>query len=107
MRARALILVLAGLLAGCGGDGGGGGMGPPPMGNNPPAITSPATATVAENSAGAFYTATATDPDGNPLTFSLSGGADRAQFVITAAGALSFAQPPDFEAPTDADANNV
>jgi len=107
MRARGLILVLTALLAGCGGDGGGGGMNPPPMGNNPPAITSPATATVAENSAGTFYTATATDPDGNALTFSLSGGADRPAFVITSAGALSFAQPPDFENPTDADANNV
>ena len=107
MRAKGPILVLAALLPGCGGDGGGGGMNPPPMGNNPPAITSPATATVPENSSGAFYTATATDPDGNPLTFSLSGGADRPAFVITAAGALSFAQPPDFEAPTDADGNNV
>ncbi|HEV2815909.1 MAG TPA: PQQ-dependent sugar dehydrogenase [Allosphingosinicella sp.] len=107
MRARAFILVLAALLAGCGGGDGGGGMNPPPAGNNPPAITSPATAAVAENSAGAFYTATATDPDGNPLAFSLSGGADRAAFAITAAGALSFVQPPDFEAPADADSNNV
>jgi len=95
-------------LAGCGGGGGGGGgMPPPPAGNAPPALTSPATASVAENVSGTIYTATATDPDNNPLTFSLSGGADRAAFSITGAGALSFAQPPDFEAPTDADANNV
>jgi hypothetical protein len=94
------------LLAGCGGGGGGSGPGPAP-GNRAPAITSPAAATVAENGAGAFYTATATDPDGNPLTFSLSGGADRAAFAITAGGALSFVLPPDFEFPTDADANNV
>lgn len=109
MRARGnLVLVLIALLAGCGGgNGGGGGNNPPPPGNNPPAITSPATATVAENSSGTIYTAAATDPDGNPLAFSLSGGADRPAFVITPAGALSFAQPPDFEAPTDADANNV
>ena len=46
-------------------------------------------------------------PDGNALTFSLSGGADRAAFAITAGGALSFAQSPDFEAPADADGNNV
>jgi len=108
MRARGgLVLVLTALLAGCGGGNGGGGNTPPPPGNNPPAITSPTTANVAENSNGTIYTATATDPDGNPITFSLSGGADRAAFAITAAGALSFAQPPDFEAPTDADANNV
>lgn len=97
------------LLGSCGGGGGGGGTAPPPPppANRPPAITSPATANAAENSSGTVYTATATDPDGNPLTFSLSGGADRARFSITAAGALSFAQPPDFEDPTDADANNV
>ncbi|HYD12669.1 MAG TPA: PQQ-dependent sugar dehydrogenase [Allosphingosinicella sp.] len=101
--------VIALLLASCGGSGGGGGgtPPPPPPANQPPAITSPATANAAENSTGTIYTATATDPDGNPLTFSLSGGADRAAFSITAAGALSFAQPPDFENPTDADANNV
>ena len=91
------------LVAGCGG----GGNQPPPGPNQPPAITSPATATVAENSAGTIYTATATDPDGDALAFSLSGGADRAAFAITAGGALSFAQLPDFEAPTDADRNNV
>ena len=103
------VLVFGALLAasGCGGGGGGGGGMNPPPANNPPAITSPATANAAENSAGTIYTATATDPDGNALTFSLSGGADRAAFAITAAGALSFAQPPDFEAPADADANNV
>jgi len=104
---RALALPLGALLLfGCGGGGGGGGGNPPP-GNRPPAFTSAAATNAAENSAGTIYTATATDPDGNPLTFSLSGGADRAAFAITAGGALSFAQNPDFEFPTDADANNV
>jgi len=91
-------------LAGC---GGGGTTPPPNPGNRPPAITSPATATAAENSAGTVYQGTATDPDGNSLTFALSGGADRAMFAITAAGALSFARNPDFEFPEDFDQNNV
>src|SRR5436190_4688061 len=93
----------------CGGGGGGGGgmMTPPPAANHPPAITSPATASAPENGTGTIYTAMATDPDGNALTYSLSGGADRAAFAITAGGALSFVSPPDFEAPTDADQNNV
>ena len=95
------------LLAACGGGGGNGGGGMPAPGNQPPAITSPATATVPENSTGTIYQAVATDPDGNALTFSLSGGADRTDFAITAAGALSFAQNPDFEFPADADENNV
>ena len=93
------------MLAACGG-GGGGGATPTPV-NQPPTFTSPAATSVAENRAGMIYQATATDPDGNPLTFSLSGGADRTSFTITAAGALSFAQAPDFELPTDADQNNI
>lgn len=100
-------ILLTGLLASCGGGGGGGGGNPPPAGNQPPTFTSAATANAAENSAGTVYQATATDPDGNPLTFSLAGGADQGRFTITAAGALSFTTPPDFEAPADADSNNV
>jgi glucose/arabinose dehydrogenase len=87
-------------------DGGNGGP-PPQQPNQPPSFTSAASVTVPENSGGAIYTATATDPDGDGLTFSLAGGADQAAFRITAAGALSFAAAPDFEAPADADGNNV
>lgn len=43
-----------------------------------------------------------------PLTFSLTGGADQALFAIdTATGELTFLAPPDFEHPGDADADNV
>ncbi|MGQ0661467.1 PQQ-dependent sugar dehydrogenase [Sphingosinicella sp.] len=101
-------IVLTSLLASCGGGGGGAPQpAPPPAGNAPPAFTSAATANVAENSTGTIYQATATDPDGNPLTFGISGGADGLRFTITTAGALAFATPPDFEAPADADSNNV
>jgi glucose/arabinose dehydrogenase len=100
------ILTLHLTLSSCGGGGGGGGGNPPPS-NRPPQFTSSTTASLPENSGGAFYTAAATDPDGNALTFSISGGADAALFSITAAGAISFRTPPDFEAPADADSNNV
>ncbi len=94
------------LLAACG--GGGGSNGPPPTPpNRAPTFTSPAVISVAENSAGTIYTATASDADGNPISFSLSGGADQGAFLITGSGALSFALPPDFEAPADADQNNI
>ena len=104
-----LVLSLAALpaLSACDGGGGGGMTTPPPAANQPPAFTSAATASAPENSNGTIYTATAFDPDSNTVTFSLSGGADRAAFAITAGGALSFVQPPDFEAPADADQNNV
>ena len=64
---------------------------------------------VAEN-ATAVTTVTATDADlpAQTLTYSISGGADAAKFTIDATtGALSFVAAPDFEAPTDAGANNV
>jgi hypothetical protein len=95
------------LLASCGGGGGGGPPAPPPVGSgSPPTFTSLQTATVVEN-ATAAYQATATDPEGNALTYSISGGADAARFSITTAGALNFAPAPDFDLPTDADGNNI
>jgi hypothetical protein len=106
LRPAPMALALA--LAACGGGGGGGSEPPPPpQPNRAPAFTSQAAVNVAENSSGTIYTATATDPDGDPLSFSLAGGADQAAFQISAAGALSFATPPDFENPADADGNNV
>jgi glucose/arabinose dehydrogenase len=105
---RNLMIGAAALLAGCGGGGAAGGGGGGGGGTNQaPSFTSAATASIAENSGGTVYTATATDPDGNALTFSISGGADAARFQITPAGALSFATLPDFENPADADRNNV
>lgn len=107
----AALMCAAFVLAACGGGGGGGGGGsppPPPPGNQAPVWTSAGAATVAENTAGSFYTATASDPNGNALTFSVAAGADAARFAINAStGALSFAAPPDFEAPTDANGDNI
>ncbi|MFD2110464.1 cadherin repeat domain-containing protein, partial [Thiorhodococcus fuscus] len=67
-----------------------------------------AAVTIAENTR-AVTTVAATDPDvGDSLTYSLSGGADQAKFSLDAtSGALNFIVAPDYEAPTDADANNV
>lgn len=98
------------LLAACSGNGGtsggGGGGTPTPTPNTAPSFTSAATTTVTENSA-LNYQAAATDAEGNPITFSIAAGADAARFAITAAGALSFVTPPNFELPADADGNNV
>ncbi|AMJ62924.1 carbohydrate-binding protein [Bosea sp. PAMC 26642] len=54
-------------------------------------------------------TVTASDPDGDRVEFSLTSNAatDNARFTINAStGALTFNTAPDFELPTDADANN-
>ena len=79
--------------------------------NEAPRITSgnggSATVSVAENEA-TVTTVTAVDPEGLPLTFAISGGADAARFAIDPeTGALSFLDGADFEAPSDADGDNV
>ena len=81
--------------------------------NEAPTITSngggdTAAVSIAENTT-AVTTVTATDPDGGQtLSYSIVGGADAAKFTINATtGALAFVTAPDFEAPTDAGANNV
>ena len=80
--------------------------------NQPPMITSndggdTAPISVAENTT-AVTMVTATDPDaGQTLTYSIAGGADAALLTIAANGALTFASAPNFEAPADADGDNV
>ena len=105
MRKRVSLLLTSLILASCGGGGSSGG-GTPPAANAPPSFTSLQTASVAENGIAA-YQATATDPNGNALTFTIDGGADAARFAITGAGALSFNAAPDFDLPADADGDNV
>jgi glucose/arabinose dehydrogenase len=80
---------------------------PPPPGNVAPVFSSAATANAAEDNAGIVYTAAADDADGDPVTFSIAGGADESLFTITADGALSFDQAPNFERPRDAGRDNV
>lgn len=80
--------------------------------NNSPIITSngggnTAAINVAENTT-AVTTISASDGDGDPLTYSISGGADAAKFSINAStGVLTFISAPDYENPTDSGANNV
>ncbi|MBO9696600.1 MAG: PQQ-dependent sugar dehydrogenase [Sphingopyxis sp.] len=104
MRMRIFAALAPLILASCGGGGGGGGQ--PPAGNSPPSFTSAQTASVVENTTNA-YQATASDPDGDALTFSIDGGADAGLFLITSAGALRFNTAPDYSSPADADRNNV
>ncbi len=85
-----------------------------PVNDNAPVITSngggaTATANVAENQT-TVTTVTATDADlpAQTITYSIVGGADAALFTINAGtGALQFISGRNYEAPTDAGANNV
>jgi hypothetical protein len=56
----------------------------------------------------AVTTTTATDADGDPVSYLISGGADASAFTIDpSTGALAFTTPPDFENPSDATHDNV
>lgn len=51
--------------------------------------------------------ATAVDADNDPLTYSITGGADAALFQISSGGTLSFITAPDYEKPHDANKDNI
>ncbi len=80
--------------------------------DDPPVITSngggtTASISVPENTT-AVTTLTSTDVDGGAPVYSLAGGADVARFTINAStGVLTFLTALDFEAPADADTNNI
>lgn len=74
--------------------------------NVAPTFTSSTSNSVSENQT-AILTVTATDSNGDNLTFSISGGDDQAKFSLnTTTGVLIFTAAPDFEIPTDTDKNN-
>ena len=99
--------LLALSLAAC--SGGGDSVVPPPgpLNRTPAFSTNPIDTNVEENSSEPFTTIEASDPDGDALTFSLSGDDASAFAFDSITGGLSFATAPDFEAPGDGDANNV
>ena len=99
--------LLALSLAAC--SGGGDSVVPPPgpLNRAPVFSTNPVDINVEENTSEPFTTIEASDPDGDALTFSLSGDDASAFAFDSATGGLSFATAPDFETPGDGDANNV
>ena len=79
----------------------------PAPANTAPAITSGGAFSVPENST-AVTTVAATDAEANPLTYSISVGADADKFWIdSGTGVLTFVSAPDYESPTDVGADNV
>ena len=75
--------------------------------NQPPVITSPATASVDENQT-SVLTVVADDPELGSIVFSKSGGADMDKFAINpSTGILVYNSPPDFETPASSMATNT
>ena len=90
------------LLSACGGGGGGGSSND---NNRIPFISnSSSNFDVKENQTEAF-TVIAGDPDGDAISFSLS-GTDSSKLSINSSGEASFVATPDYENPTDANTDN-
>ncbi|MHA7899210.1 MAG: PQQ-dependent sugar dehydrogenase [Henriciella sp.] len=91
------------------GDGGESGTNVPlNVGNQIPGFTSSAAINIQENTIGIVYTAATSDPDGDAVTVSISGGPDAGLLTINAnSGELSFNIALDFENPADANGDNV
>ncbi|MCH2486936.1 MAG: PQQ-dependent sugar dehydrogenase [Erythrobacter sp.] len=79
---------------------------PAPTNQLPTFSSNNSTATVVENSSGTLFTVQATDPDGDAISYSLT-GADAAAFAIAASGSVSFRSPPNFDLPSDTDQDNL
>ena len=58
-----------------------------------------------ENGTGTVYTFRARDPQGRPVSWTVT-GTDGHAFEIGSSGALTFRSPPDFENPTDSNRDN-
>ena len=78
--------------------------------NEPPTITTTSSSATMlrqnENVTSRLYTYRATDPERGAITWSV-GGEDKDFFIIDDKGALSFANPPDYEEPEDVGRDNV
>ena len=106
---RVVLLASLFVIASCGGGGGGGGDdydAPPASSNTGPEITNTQfNITVQENQTTAFQVF-ARDYDGDTLTYSLS-GTDSALMSVSSSGLVTFNTAPDFENPSDSNADNV
>lgn len=97
--------MLAIVLASCGGGDGGSNGGS--SANTAPTFSSPATASLVENSTDTAYQASASDAQGDAITYSIAGGADASAFTVSSTGALSFVTSPNYDLPVDANGDNV
>jgi len=101
------------IIAACGGGGGGGGTdyggggSGGGYGNNPPTITNASSVYSAIENQTAAFTVTASDTDGDSLTYSVSAGIDANMFDINSSGNVTFNAAPDFENPGDSNADNI
>ena len=107
---KLLIFPIIFALASCGGGGGGGGdsdsgYSAPPA-NSAPTINNSSTDVSVQENQSSGLTVNASDADGNPLTYSLS-GEDSSSMSISSSGVVTFVSAPDYENPSDTNNDNV
>ena len=91
------------VLTACGGSGGG--SAEPQQTNNAPSLAGEGSVSISENTT-VVLDVSATDPDGDTLSFTIAGD-DADLFNITEDGQLNFDRAPDYEEPSDSNADNV
>ncbi len=108
------ILIMSLFITACGGGGGGGGGdyggggGDYGGSNTTPTFTNSTFSYSAQENQTTAFTATASDADGDSLTFNISSGSDAGVFAIgSSSGIVTFATAPDFEIPGDSNSDNV
>ena len=74
--------------------------------NDPPTFTNLESSYTVEENTVEVVTVGASDPDGSPITFSLSGD-DASSLSINSDGVLSFSVTADYENPSDSNSNNT
>ena len=74
--------------------------------NDPPTFSDLESSYTLEENTIDVVTVSASDPDGNAITFSLTGD-DADDFTLSTGGVLAFAATSNYEVPTDANTNNT
>ncbi|MBM0170697.1 cadherin repeat domain-containing protein [Altererythrobacter sp. C41] len=104
MSRSSLVLAGACLVSACGGSDGSSPT-PSPSNRAPTLSVDRNAATIAENLTGTLFTLQADDPDGDTLTYSLS-GEDAQHFAVDANGQIGFRNAPNYDLFADANHDN-
>ena len=75
--------------------------------NEAPTFSGVSSVEYGEKRTDAVATYTAPDPEGDEIAWTLAAGGDNTLFAISEDGVLTFVSQPNYEAPGDADTNNI
>lgn len=102
---RACLVLSIFLLTACGGGGSGADKDSSTSVNRAPVFSATSSVEILEGQE-LSLNLSFSDPEGRPVTTSITGGADKGKFAISLSGILSFVVLPDYENPTDQGTDN-